>query len=181
MPVIVGGCACVFERGGMTGIIPQFQAVLADTPGSSYPLSASTCSPADRRSTPRLGMSDAVAVSMNRKGLPNETALVLNPPRLRPMGKFGGAPAAQGCARTTVLSMIRYSRSASSRCIWAQTPSSSPTTESLVDAVPVPVFGCAGRHWAPERVSTKYPLPGQRTRRNHARNRASWPTVLVII
>ena len=26
---------------------------------------------------------------------------------------FGGAPAAQGCARTTVLSMIRYSRSAS--------------------------------------------------------------------
>ena len=28
---------------------------------------------------------------------------------------FGGAPAAQGCARTTVLSMIRYSRSASSQ------------------------------------------------------------------
>ena len=28
---------------------------------------------------------------------------------------FGGAPAAQGCARTTVLSMIRYSRSGSSQ------------------------------------------------------------------
>ena len=28
---------------------------------------------------------------------------------------FGGAPAAQGCARTTVLSMIKYSRSASSQ------------------------------------------------------------------
>ena len=38
---------------------------------------------------------------------------------------LGGAPAAQGCARTTVLSMIRYSRSASSQqccCICAQTP-----------------------------------------------------------
>ena len=57
---------------------------------------------------------------------------------------LGGAPAAPGCARTTVLSMIRCSISGSSaEMLMHLFPDAlvSPTGEPFVDAVPVPVFG----------------------------------------
>jgi hypothetical protein len=68
---------------------------------------------------------------------------------------FWGAPAAQGWARTTVLSRIRCSMSGSSTkwlCIRSQTPVSHQRAKRLYTLFHLPYSSGNKRHWAPLRV-----------------------------
>ena len=125
MPVIVGGCLAV-RAGRNDRHHTQFQDVLAKLLGivplvGQYVLASITGDQFLRLGDVVLlppgqdesqGVAQAVHAHVNLGAEP-AAAPAQGLGRLATL--FGGAPAAQGCARTTVLSMIRYSRSASSQ------------------------------------------------------------------
>ena len=125
MPVIVGGCLAV-RAGRNDRHHTQFQDVSAKLLGivpfvGQYVLASITGDQLLRLGDVVLlpsgqdesqGVAQAVHAHVNLGAEP-AAAPAQGLGRLATL--FGGAPAAQGCARTTVLSMIRYSRSASSQ------------------------------------------------------------------
>ena len=125
MPVIVGGCLAV-RAGRNDRYHTQFQDVLAKLLGivpfvGQYVLASITGDQLLRLGDVVLlppgqdesqGVAQAVYAHVNLGAEP-AAAPAQGLGRLATL--WGGAPAAQGCARTTVLSMIRYSRSASSQ------------------------------------------------------------------
>ena len=145
---------------------------------ASYPLSASTCSPADQL----LRLGDVVLLPSGQdesqgvaQGVHAHVNLGAEPAAAPAQGLgrlatlFGGAPAAQGCARTTVLSMIRYSDPRRRRNVDAFVPRRlGPNGQSFVDAVQFPYSAGSSRHWAPERLIHK-------TASTKRRQSASWP------
>ena len=125
MPVIVGGFLAV--RAGrndrhhtqfqdvsakLLGIVPLVgQYVLASITGDqTLPLGDVVLLPSGQDES--QGVAQAVHAHVNLGAEP-AAAPAQGLGRLATL--FGGAPAAQGCARTTVLSMIKYSRSGSSQ------------------------------------------------------------------
>jgi hypothetical protein len=78
---------------------------------------------------------------------------------------FFGAPAAQGWARTTVLSNIKFSMSGSSAkwaCMRSQTPLSHQRAKRLYTVFQLPYASGNKRHWAPLRVTQSTPSKKRR-------------------
>ena len=145
----------------------------------SYPLSASTCSPRKRDSSAWVMSCRCPPVRMNRCPRPRYVDLgaepapaAAQPGSLSPV--FGGAPAAHA---PEPWSMIRLRVAGEMLKHLFPDAFVSPTGESFIDTVPIPVFG---RKQPPLGAGNRIAgnlLPERHTgRRSHAGNRESCPS-----